>query len=85
MYIRICLLLSLDSDQDRLFFRPNLGPNCLQRLSADDTSVQRGKVDMGFGKVNWFYISPYIIQSRLMKMKIFKATFVLFQRGHTSC
>ena len=28
---------SLDPDQARLFVRPGLGPNCLQRLSADDT------------------------------------------------
>ena len=32
---------SLDSDQARLFVGPDLGPNCLQRLSADDTSRQR--------------------------------------------
>ena len=28
---------SLDPDQARLFVRPDLGPNCLHRLSADDT------------------------------------------------
>ena len=27
---------SLDPDQARHFVRPDLGPNCLQRLSADD-------------------------------------------------
>ena len=27
---------SLDSDQDQPFVVPDLGPNCLQRLSADD-------------------------------------------------
>ena len=27
---------SLDPNQARHFVRPNLGPNCLQRLSADD-------------------------------------------------
>ena len=27
-----------DLDQARLFVRPDLGPNCLQGLSADDTS-----------------------------------------------
>ena len=32
---------SLDPDQARCFVRPDLGPNCLQRLSADDTSRQR--------------------------------------------
>ena len=26
----------LDQDQDRHFVGPDLGPNCLQRLSADD-------------------------------------------------
>ena len=32
---------SLDLDQAWHFVRPGLGPNCLQRLSADDTSRQR--------------------------------------------
>ena len=30
----------LDPDQARHNVRPDLGPNCLQRLSADDTSRQ---------------------------------------------
>ena len=29
---------SLNPDQDRHFVGPDLGPNCLQRLSADDKS-----------------------------------------------
>ena len=29
---------SLDPDQARCFVGPDLGPNCLQRLSAEDTS-----------------------------------------------
>ena len=29
---------SLDPDYARHFVGPDLGPNCLQRLSADDTS-----------------------------------------------
>ena len=32
---------SLDPDQARHFVGPDLGPNCLQRLSADNTSRQR--------------------------------------------
>ena len=32
---------SLDPDQARHFARPDLGPNCLQRPSADDTRRQR--------------------------------------------
>ena len=31
---------SLDPDQARRFVGPDLGPKCLQRLSADDTSRQ---------------------------------------------
>ena len=33
----------LDPDQARHFVGPDLGPICLQRLSADDTSRQRVK------------------------------------------
>ena len=32
---------SLDPDQARHFVGPDLDPNCLRRLSADDTSRQR--------------------------------------------
>ena len=35
---------SLDPDQDRQNVGPDLGPNCLQRLSADDRSpILQGK------------------------------------------
>ena len=34
---------SLDPDQARCFVGPDLGPNCLQRLSADDKSPLAGK------------------------------------------
>ena len=33
----------LDPDQAQHFVVPDLGPNCLQRLSADDTRRQRVK------------------------------------------
>ena len=40
----VFLLRSLEHlDQARCFVWPDLGPNCLQRLSADDTSRQRVK------------------------------------------
>ena len=32
---------NLDSDQARHYVWLDLGPNCLQRLSADDTSRER--------------------------------------------
>ena len=34
---------SLDPDQARQFVGPDLGPNCLQKLSANKTSRQRVK------------------------------------------
>ena len=37
----------LDQDQDRRYVGPDLGPNCLQRLSADDTCRQRVKHLLG--------------------------------------
>ena len=37
---------SLDPDQGRHFLGPDLGLNCLQRFSADKTSVQRVKETM---------------------------------------
>ena len=40
---------SSDPDQAPHFVGPDLGPNCLQRLSADNTSKRRVKVGMIFG------------------------------------
>ena len=37
-FITIRVSNSLDPDQARHFVGPDLGPNCLQRLSADDKS-----------------------------------------------
>ena len=46
---------SLESVQTRHFVGPDLGPNCLQRLSADDTSRQRVQVGMVIGKVSYHW------------------------------
>ena len=43
---------NLDPDQACHFIRPDLRLNCLQRLSADDSSKHRVKVDLVFRKVN---------------------------------
>ena len=43
---------SLDPDQARHFVGPDLGPNCLQKLSADDTIRQR---------VNWISANMQIL------------------------
>ena len=39
--MRMFVSNSLDPDQTPRFFWPDLGPNCLPRLSADDTGRQR--------------------------------------------
>ena len=38
--IKVSNTVSLDPDQARHFVGPDLGPNCFQRLSADDTSIK---------------------------------------------
>ena len=43
---------SLDPDQAQHFVGPDLGPNCLQRLSADNAGRQ---------KVNMIYIGSILI------------------------
>ena len=37
----------LGQDQARHFVRPDLGPNCLQRLSADDAEEKRTFILLG--------------------------------------
>ena len=39
---------SLNSDQARQFVGPDLCPNCLQRLLADDTGGQRVKAKIAY-------------------------------------
>ena len=43
---------SKTSFRNTIIVRPDLGANCLQRLSADGTSNQRVKVGVFFRKVN---------------------------------
>ena len=52
---------SLDPDQGRHFVGLDLGPNCLQRLSADNTGRQRVKVGVVFGMVNYNLIILHLV------------------------
>ena len=45
---------SLDPDQARRFVGPDLGPNCLPKLPADDTGRQRVKYVLLF--LNDYYL-----------------------------
>ena len=49
----------LDPDQDRRFVGPDLGPNCLQRLSADDKS----RIYQGKERVSGRYLDYCCIQA----------------------
>ena len=49
---------SLDPDQARHFIRPDLGPNCLQRLSADDTRSQKVKTEISLSDSIFLQLSP---------------------------
>ena len=46
---------NLDPDQARCFVGPDLGPNCLQMLSADDTRRQRVKQYFMYGDWHLVY------------------------------
>ena len=46
---------SLDPDQTRHIVGPDLGPNCLQRLSADDTSWQRAMLEVFFRETCFYF------------------------------
>ena len=43
---------TLVPDQELHFVMLDLSPNCLQRLSEDNTSIQRDEVGVVFGTVN---------------------------------
>ena len=52
---------SLDPDQARQFVGPDLGPNCLPRLSADDTGRQRVKPLASTCGCTVWYVSELIV------------------------
>ena len=47
---------SLDPDQARLFVGPDLGPNCLQRLSADIAGKELNTKQL----VDTFWLKPWL-------------------------
>ena len=57
----MCSIIIFLCSQLLYFVGPDLGPNCLQRLSADDTSRQRVKVGVVFRKVN--YLISYSLET----------------------
>ena len=75
---------SLDPDQARHFVGPDLEPNCLQRVTADDTSRQRVNVILSppdillsiSNRLSTFYrqenclILPYLLQKIVLEMSV---------------
>ena len=63
---------SLDPDQARPFVELYLGPNCLQRLSADDTRRQRVKFFVkNYYFVNLFSVYPELLEKMLSVIYLF--------------
>ena len=60
---------SLDPDQARRFVRPDLGPNCLPRLSADGTGRQRVNefVTDALEARSKSHLSDFFLQSLMVK------------------
>ena len=50
---------SLDPDQARHNVGPDLGPNCLQWLKADDTRVQRVNIYIPNVFIKTLHIKPF--------------------------
>ena len=60
---------SLDPDQARHYVGPDLGQNCLQRLSADDTSTLRdifGILKIKDGSIKAVYFVYFVFISRMV-------------------
>ena len=64
---------SLDPDLARQFVGPDLGPNCLPKLSADDTGRQRVKKELQKEQMEWQTVKTLI---RLL-LQDFKVTYSL--------
>ena len=82
----IRLSSSLDPDQARHNVWPDLGPNCLQRLSADDTShhlTRFKKIVHMFGSNKDIQICCTIYMSRIQQKKINKYNKYNFLLGHS--
>ena len=50
---------SLDPDQARHFVRPDLGPNCLQRLSADIAGKELNAIQL-VNTCTTFWLKPWL-------------------------
>ena len=51
---------SLNPDQTQHFVRPNLGPNCLQRLSVEDMSHHKREFKRVYRLLFMFYVNCLI-------------------------
>ena len=48
---------SLDTDQDQHFVCPDLGPNCLQSLSADDKNYRKQGKSYGYVILDMYHFA----------------------------
>ena len=61
----------LDPDQAQHFVGPDLGPNCLQRLSADDIATSGEKVQERYLVSFWDYFSYFSIKAYIGYTQMF--------------
>ena len=70
---------SFDPDQARHFVRPDLGPNCLQRLSSDGNSRQRVKTRPAYNLGSLsdrISFSPFVYIKQLATILFFQHTVI---------
>ena len=66
----------LDPDRDRCSVGPHLGPNCLQRFSADDkVAASRNELK---GERNCFHAEVIRLQKRFDEIPLYYALFNMF-------
>ena len=73
---------SLDPDQAQRFVGPDLGSNCLQKLSADDVATRWERVNLFLRNKAQFHFAMQMIQSYFCRMIIFEMLSALPLSGH---
>ena len=56
----------MDPDKAQHLVGPDLGQNCMQKLSADDTFRQRVEIGVVFGNVNCILLTTFIFAGHLV-------------------
>ena len=66
---------NLDPDQARRYVEPDLGPNCLQRSSAEKATLKAVDYSLTKGRITLFILVAYLIHIRKISTKLSILTF----------